>query len=455
MNSKIQKSFTLVELMIVIAILAILSAIVIFALNPSEIFKKNRDSRRMADINTLNKAVVFMTSWNTMGNVSLGTSTYIYLSLPDSSSTCSSYSLATLPTGYSYSCVSSTTIGNVDGTGWIPVNFALAAGNNYIAKLPVDPTNDSNYYYSYNPGGSFELNTFFESNTYISKYGSTDGGDSNAFELGTNLQDMPQTFPHNWVRVPGNSLYGTSDFWVMQYEAKYAINGKTGSDAPTDCKNDVNYDTYDWGKACSATANVSTNVISSPMGSPIAAITHTEAKAICTALGAHLITNQEWMTIARNADQQNTNWTSGTKGTGYIFNGNSADSTRGYDGPNPDKGINRNVRSVLTLSNGSKIYDFSGNVWEHTMFDINDTLVNNLPNDGGASGWRWVELTALTTDGDFASYDDLKPTDSSWDADQGTGRVYTNTDVQSSRVLLRGGDWDYGSTAGSFALVLD
>jgi len=60
MNLNSKKSFTLVELMIVIAILAILSAIVIFALNPSEMFRKNRDSRRMADLNTLNKAIVFM-----------------------------------------------------------------------------------------------------------------------------------------------------------------------------------------------------------------------------------------------------------------------------------------------------------------------------------------------------------------------------------------------------------
>jgi len=79
----------------------------------------------------------------------------------------------------------------------VPISFAVAAGNNYVTTLPVDPTNDSTYYYSYNPGGSFELNAFFESSTYISKYGSTDGGDSNAFELGDNLQDMPQTFPHN------------------------------------------------------------------------------------------------------------------------------------------------------------------------------------------------------------------------------------------------------------------
>jgi prepilin-type N-terminal cleavage/methylation domain-containing protein len=116
MNSQTKKSFTLVELMIVIAILAILAAIVIFALNPAEIFRKNRDARRMADLQTLNKAITFMPTWNVSG-VSLGTSTYVYLSLPDSSPTCSSYALATLPTGYSYSCVTSTNINKVDGTG--------------------------------------------------------------------------------------------------------------------------------------------------------------------------------------------------------------------------------------------------------------------------------------------------------------------------------------------------
>ena len=79
----------------------------------------------------------------------------------------------------------------------MPVSFVMGLGNSYLPKLPVDPTNNETYYYSYNPGGSFELNAFFESSTYISKYGSTDGGDSNAFELGDNLQDMPQTFPHN------------------------------------------------------------------------------------------------------------------------------------------------------------------------------------------------------------------------------------------------------------------
>ena len=57
-----KKSFTLVELMIVIAILAILSAIVIFALNPSRLFDNFRDTRRVSDIVSINKAIVFMES---------------------------------------------------------------------------------------------------------------------------------------------------------------------------------------------------------------------------------------------------------------------------------------------------------------------------------------------------------------------------------------------------------
>ena len=57
---RIKKSFTLVELMIVIAILAILSAIVIFVLNPSRLFNNFRDNKRVSDILTINKAINFM-----------------------------------------------------------------------------------------------------------------------------------------------------------------------------------------------------------------------------------------------------------------------------------------------------------------------------------------------------------------------------------------------------------
>jgi formylglycine-generating enzyme required for sulfatase activity len=113
------------------------------------------------------------------------------------------------------------------------------------------------------------------------------------------------------------------------------------------------------------------------------------------------------MTIERNAEQQPINWTSGSVGDGYLFNGNSGDTSRGYissvDSWDVDKGSDRHPRASFILSNGSKIYDFSGNVWEHVMYNSSDNLLNNLPNDGGAAGFRWVELSALVNLGDFSS----------------------------------------------------
>jgi len=457
-----KKSFTLVELMIVIAILAILAAIVIFALNPSEIFKKNRDSVRMTDLNTLNKAIVFMSSWNT-SEINLGTSTYIYLSLPDSSPTCSSYALATLPTGYQYSCVTSTIINNVDGTGWVPVSFALDAGNNYISKLPVDPVNNINYYYSYNPGGSFEINAFLESRAFVNDFAMDDGGDSmNALEQGTDLFDMPTVFPHNWIKIPGNSFYGTSDFWVMQYETKYSIDGRKASNSISmpACRASEDMVAWDWAKSCGITWNTS-NIISSPYGDVLAGTTHNDSKAICTALGGHLITNSEWMTIARNIEQQPSNWTSGEVGLGYLFNGNSSDTNRGYiafpnspAGNDVDSGINRNIRASHILSNGNRIYDLAGNSFENVQFDINDTLLANLPNDGGATGWRYPELSALINPGDFLSLDQIQPSNPDWDSGQGIGTINTNTAVQSNKVITRGGECFDMSDAGVYSMRL-
>ena len=130
-----KKSFTLVELMIVIAILAILSAIVIFTLNPSRLFDNFRDTRRVSDIQSINKAIVFMESWNTSA-INYGTNTTLYISLPDSSPTCSSYTLPTLPVGYIYNCKPTSTYKNSDGTGWIPIDFTVSNSNRYLSTLP-------------------------------------------------------------------------------------------------------------------------------------------------------------------------------------------------------------------------------------------------------------------------------------------------------------------------------
>ncbi|MCK5085475.1 prepilin-type N-terminal cleavage/methylation domain-containing protein, partial [Candidatus Parcubacteria bacterium] len=56
-NEKNMEGFTLLELLIVIAILAILSAVLILILNPAETMKKSRDTQRMSDLATMKTAI--------------------------------------------------------------------------------------------------------------------------------------------------------------------------------------------------------------------------------------------------------------------------------------------------------------------------------------------------------------------------------------------------------------
>jgi len=51
------KSFTLIELLIVLALIAILAAILIVAIKPTEIFKKARDSQRVANLKQIDQAL--------------------------------------------------------------------------------------------------------------------------------------------------------------------------------------------------------------------------------------------------------------------------------------------------------------------------------------------------------------------------------------------------------------
>ena len=143
----------------------------------------------------------------------MGTSTVVYVSLPDnSSSTCGSWGLPALPTGYTYNCVSSANLRNTNGTGWIPVNFNRISSNSPISQLPIDPTNTTStrLYYTYTPGGSWELNATVEasknklggSNDLVSKDG---GSATSLYEIGTNLSLNP-------IETGDSSLVGYWNF---------------------------------------------------------------------------------------------------------------------------------------------------------------------------------------------------------------------------------------------------
>jgi formylglycine-generating enzyme required for sulfatase activity len=263
---------------------------------------------------------------------------------------------------------------------------------------------------------------------------------------------VPPPETSEWVLVPKNPALGTNnDFWVMKYEAKYDKNGDGVGDTASEAKCPANSGLgLDWrDQGC----NTPSKIVSTAEGAPIVNITHNQAKAACQAIGAHLITNQEWMTIARNVEQVNKNWTMKELGSGCLFMGNNGETICGYDGKDPDYGSVRDSRAKLILSNNQEIYDFSGNVNEHVMKNNNDTLVTKHPTDGGATGYRWIEHTAIQDYGDF-SYNEIRPSDDLWDSTQGMGRIYSYNGSNANRVLLRGGSWPNGLNDGVFSLNL-
>jgi len=177
-----KKGFTLLELLIVIAILAILAASVLVVINPAEILKKSRDTRRVNDLDSLRSALAMyitdVSSPDLDGTGDCSTTEWI----TSSTASCRTAGIGT--------CTKSNSTA-VDGTGWIPVDLSSISTGSPIASLPIDPTNNATYFYSYRCDGTnttFELNAALESTYYTSTIDSDgkDGGDDNSlYEVGT------------------------------------------------------------------------------------------------------------------------------------------------------------------------------------------------------------------------------------------------------------------------------
>ncbi|MCX6702520.1 MAG: LamG domain-containing protein, partial [Candidatus Wolfebacteria bacterium] len=165
-------------------------------LNPLELVRQARDSTRMADLNTLNKA---LSIYQSSGQTNLGVANTVYVSIPKNvAADCSDLGLPALPSGWTYACVASSTLQKIDGTGWIPLTFSAVSYGTPLEKLPVDPINSTSTrnYYTYVMGGSWQLAASFESVKY--KMGgsadktSKDGGSyPGLYEEGTNLTLLP------------------------------------------------------------------------------------------------------------------------------------------------------------------------------------------------------------------------------------------------------------------------
>ena len=163
------------------------------SLNPQELIKQSRDSTRLSDLQNLNKSLSWFEA-DTGGTGFMGSSSVIYVSIPDTTSTCANLGLPTPPSGYSYRCVTAQNLQKTDGSGWIPVNFNQISFGKTLTKLPIDPINQTSTgnYYTYVAGGSWKLTTRFESQKYTLQHVAQDGGpDPALYELGTDLNLAP------------------------------------------------------------------------------------------------------------------------------------------------------------------------------------------------------------------------------------------------------------------------
>lgn len=177
--NKKDKGFTLIELLIVIAILAVLAVAVVVVLNPAELLKQARDSNRISDLASIDKAL----------------NLYFYDVAPTSFTATTTCTSGTSFPGLGVSTCAQNSSASTTGSGWVPVDLEDISGGSPLSRLPIDPVNNSDNYYAIKVSstvGKFEINASMESIKYSNGGGSdaesTDGGNLSIwYEVGTNL----------------------------------------------------------------------------------------------------------------------------------------------------------------------------------------------------------------------------------------------------------------------------
>lgn len=213
------RGFTLLELIIVIAILAVLSVAVIIVINPAETLRTGRDSTRLSDIAAVKSALGFYLLEAPAPDLSGTAATCVN----DGAGAGVETAWVSAPTGVldanDISCndtapnaVAAANSGLINGSGWIPADLSAipTPPGSPLSNFPIDPTNAKNgataaddtvgtdnldlfYTYGCNDGNlQFELMANMESgryrNTGTQDKESTDGGNNaDALEIGSSL----------------------------------------------------------------------------------------------------------------------------------------------------------------------------------------------------------------------------------------------------------------------------
>jgi prepilin-type N-terminal cleavage/methylation domain-containing protein len=155
--------FTLIELLVVITIIGMLATVSVIALNPTEITRKARDSRRISDLTQLKQA--------------------IDLSLAENGDILGDFGSSDIGSRVS------------DGSGYIKIdiikNMPLLPipGKNgqTISNSNGNSTIDAYYFQAVAGTLRYELKTTFESNIFQNKLVTDGGNESEYYEIGSDL----------------------------------------------------------------------------------------------------------------------------------------------------------------------------------------------------------------------------------------------------------------------------
>lgn len=260
-----------------------------------------------------------------------------------------------------------------------------------------------------------------------------------------------------------------SDFCVMKYDAKCTNPDPKCVTSEGVYKNNA--------PGCSCQGNY--HIVSKADGAPITFIpevdgTGESAKSYCQNIGAHLITNPEWMTIARNVEKVSANWCDrdgtncgnppGTSGK-ILSNGHNDSSPNRALSAGPDEapcfgtttdgsdkcGGKSSQKRTLTLDNGSVIWDFAGNVWQWVDAQVprKDEPRSIIPGAGNLA-WTWAEFQTVPASSDFS------PSNPAWNSAQGVGRIYHYNSIGDKDTtiytFIRAGNFRHGYDSGAFTI---
>ena len=294
----------------------------------------------------------------------------------------------------------------------------------------------------------------------------------------------PVECPEWFIAVPWNEEFNQPWFCVMKYEATY-----TDAITPT---SDVWW--VDWNTIKYVSWKVP---VSKPWLYPIADINQTQAIDACKSMWDwyHLITNDEWMTIARNIEQVWLNWSLNGVWSGWLYRWITNESntttslwcattnsnwshTRTYvsSSLNSDttkwwstKQSDCDSKRQLQLSNWEIIWDLAGNVREHVNWA---NTLNSIWTDFATNRWNWCNTSAdqrnsfyynATTDTspqcwfvNGYTYAWYGPKTANLNASNGIWRIwsYSSSNTSTDRVFRRGARADDSTNAGVFALHL-